>query len=260
MHKMPYKHIAAQLKKTELACRLHYHQLSFGGKRRRRGNSVSSAASMDRGASVPPSERTREATPQRQLPGYSPPRSPEDSSRSHESTSRSPYNHIPILPKPVPGTQRAADQTKSLRLITADIDGFGSKQNIDMERLDKIYDAHRLHFWSMIARSYGCNLSPAVLEDAWRRAHCVSGCNFPPTPSTSPQNSTTNLLGAPFTAGPEYGKGFTPVNTSGTSGLARSAIERNHQSGLAISSLLTEDKEVRSPPNERKFSFSYEAR
>lgn len=31
MQKMPYKHIAAHLKKTELACRLHYHQLSHGG-------------------------------------------------------------------------------------------------------------------------------------------------------------------------------------------------------------------------------------
>ena len=260
MHKMPYKHIAAQLKKTELACRLHYHQLSFGGKRKRRATSVSSSASMDRGMAVPPFDHTRESTPQRQLPAYSPPRSPDTSSRSYESTSRSPYNHIPILPKPVPATHRATERTKSLRLITADIDSFGSKQNIDLERLDKIYEAHRLHFWSMIARSYGCNLSPAVLEDAWRRAHCVAGGNFPPTPSTSPQSSNATILGAPFTAGPEYGMGFTPVNSSGTSGLARSSIERNYQSGLAISSLLTEDKEVRSPPNERKFSFSYESR
>ena len=262
MHKMPYKHIAAQLKKTELACRLHYHQLSFGGKRRRRDTSVSSVTSVDRGVSVTPFEQTGDSTPQRQLPAYSSPCSPEDSYKSHETSSRSAYSHIPILPKPVSATHRAADQTKSLRLITADIDGFGSKQNIDMDRLSKIYDVHRLHFWSMIARSYGCNLSPAVLEDAWKRTHCVTGTgyNFPPTPSTSPQNSTTNLLGAPFTAGAEYGKGFTPVNISGTSGLARSAIERSHQSGLAISSLLTEDKEVRSPPNERNFSFSYESR
>lgn len=48
---MPYKHIAAQLKKTELACRLHYHQLSFGSKARRQA-SVSSYGSMER-ASAP---------------------------------------------------------------------------------------------------------------------------------------------------------------------------------------------------------------
>ena len=42
---MPYKHIAAHLKKTELACRLHYHQLSHGSNRRKRTTSVSSGSS-----------------------------------------------------------------------------------------------------------------------------------------------------------------------------------------------------------------------
>ncbi|EFX05193.1 hypothetical protein CMQ_7755 [Grosmannia clavigera kw1407] len=45
LQKMPYKHIAAHLKKTELACRLHYHQLSHGSNRRKRTTSVSSASS-----------------------------------------------------------------------------------------------------------------------------------------------------------------------------------------------------------------------
>jgi len=260
MRKMPYKHIAAQLRKTELACRLHYHQLSLGGSRRRRGTSVSSAGSTDCGASISPFDRTREPTPQRQLPVYSPPPSPEDSSRNNESASRSPYNHIPILPKPVPTSQRATDHTKSLCLITANIDGFGSQQIIDMEHLDRIHDTHRLHFWSMIARSYGCNLSPAVLEDAWKRAHCACGGKLPLTPSTSPQDFADSSLGSPSTAGPEYGKAFIPVKTLGTSDLARSTIERNHLSGLAISSLLTENKEVRSPANGRKFSLSYHSR
>ena len=44
---MPYKHIAAHLKKTELACRLHYHQLSHGSNRRKRTTSVSSGSSVD---------------------------------------------------------------------------------------------------------------------------------------------------------------------------------------------------------------------
>lgn len=42
---MPYKHIAAHLKKTELACRLHYHQLSHGSNRRKRTTSMSSSGS-----------------------------------------------------------------------------------------------------------------------------------------------------------------------------------------------------------------------
>ncbi|KAL2158143.1 hypothetical protein VTH06DRAFT_4711 [Thermothelomyces fergusii] len=45
LQKMPYKHIAAQLKKTELACRLHYHQLSHGSNRRKRTASASSVSS-----------------------------------------------------------------------------------------------------------------------------------------------------------------------------------------------------------------------
>lgn len=260
MRKMPYKHIAAQLRKTELACRLHYHQLSLGGKRRPRGTSVSSSGSTDRGASIPPLDQTRESTPQRHLPVYSIPRSPEDSSRNHEGASCSPHNHIPILPRPAPTSQRATDHTKSLHLITADIDGFGSQQNINMKHLDKVYDAHRLNFWSMIARSYGCNLSPAVLEDAWKQAHCVSGGECLPTPGTSPQNSPASVLEAPSRASAEYGRVLTPAKTSGTSGLARSAIERNHLSGLAISSLLNEDKEVRSARNPRESNIIYHAR
>ncbi|KAI0481252.1 hypothetical protein GGR56DRAFT_312114 [Xylariaceae sp. FL0804] len=45
LQKMPYKHIAAHLKKTELACRLHYHQLSHGSNRRKRTTSCSSGSS-----------------------------------------------------------------------------------------------------------------------------------------------------------------------------------------------------------------------
>lgn len=44
---MPYKHIAAHLKKTELACRLHYHQLSHGSNRRKRTTSMSSSSSSN---------------------------------------------------------------------------------------------------------------------------------------------------------------------------------------------------------------------
>ncbi|KAK4237612.1 hypothetical protein C8A03DRAFT_15864 [Achaetomium macrosporum] len=45
LQKMPYKHIASHLKKTELACRLHYHQLSHGSNRRKRTTSISSGSS-----------------------------------------------------------------------------------------------------------------------------------------------------------------------------------------------------------------------
>lgn len=50
---MPYKHIAAHLKKTELACRLHYHQLSHGSNRRKRTTSVSSGSSSGHSPLMP---------------------------------------------------------------------------------------------------------------------------------------------------------------------------------------------------------------
>lgn len=50
---MPYKHIAAHLKKTELACRLHYHQLSHGSNRRKRTRSVSSGSSNGQSPLMP---------------------------------------------------------------------------------------------------------------------------------------------------------------------------------------------------------------
>jgi hypothetical protein len=62
LQKMPYKHIAAHLKKTELACRLHYHQLSHGSGRRKRASSVSSVSdrSPEMAAAIPSSVHDRQ--------------------------------------------------------------------------------------------------------------------------------------------------------------------------------------------------------
>ena len=62
MQKMPYKHIAAHLRKTELACRLHYHQLSHGSGRRKRTASCSSGGSSEHSPvlSMAPLDRSRE--------------------------------------------------------------------------------------------------------------------------------------------------------------------------------------------------------
>ncbi|PKS13351.1 hypothetical protein jhhlp_000122 [Lomentospora prolificans] len=58
LQKMPYKHIAAHLKKTELACRLHYHQLSHGSNRRKRTTSVSSGSSTGHSPIMPATARS----------------------------------------------------------------------------------------------------------------------------------------------------------------------------------------------------------
>ena len=255
---MPYKHIATQLKKTELACRLHYHQLSFGSKSRRQ----LSMSPYDR-QSVPPLEEARCSPPdlQKKLPSYSPPSSPSDSMEyAPNEASKTPQSHKPILPKPVPSNHRRGQGTKPLRLVTEDVDRYREKrQYIDIARLDRIYDQHRLHFWSTIARSYGCNLSPAALEEAWYRAHGMSGSRFPPTPRGSPgtsQSSSTLLSSAPpysAMSAVDSSKGFTPVNAGDYFALNRGATPTTRNNSFSVSSLLTEDREVRlSPTRERK--------
>ncbi|KAL8681351.1 MAG: hypothetical protein Q9186_002560 [Xanthomendoza sp. 1 TL-2023] len=248
MHKMPYKHIATTLKKTELACRLHYHQLSFGSKRRRRTASVTSFASHA-DSPITPSEGRRREIPQQSLPSLSSLATPiETPNETAQDMFKSPQSHIPILPKPIP-SRPAPASTRGLRLITEGIEQYEKKPIIDHARLDKIYDAHRLHFWSMIARSYGGNLSPAVLEQAWCKAHSIEGSNLPPTPTASPDESSkpvSSVLGAPFSAVAEYSKGFTSINRSSVP-MSAVAAPHGRSGSFAIASLLTEDKEVRSP-------------
>ena len=278
---MPYKHIAAKLKKTELACRLHYHQLSFGNKRRRRTTSVTSFASIGDSPVSAIEHLPHHSLPQRPLPSFSPPGTPErryvDSNEISATNRNTPQAHKPILPKPfsAPPSSSASSRpslssTKGLRLITEDIEDASKKPLVDISRLDRIYDAHRLHFWSIIARSYGCNLSPAALEEAWCRAHTLDPSReLPPTPIASPHESsvssamakpvfsaaTEKLLGAPFTAVAEYSKGFTAINGDISRGremlpTPKSAVDgrvERERGTFAISSLLTEDKEVRSP-------------
>ena len=249
---MPYKHIASQLKKTELACRLHYHQLSFGSKARRQA-SVSSYGSTERASAPPPEKRRHETpTPQRRLPSFSPPASPPQTIEySPTDASRTANSHKPILPKPIPSGHRRNQESQLLRLITEDMDCYPERQYVDMARLDRIYEAHRLHFWSTIARSYGCSLSPATLEEAWCRAHGMNGSKFPPTPRGSPQPPPSTLSSAaPYSAVTDSGKGFTAINTAEGSTPKPTATRSN---SFSVSSLLNEDKEVRrSPSGEKK--------
>ncbi len=84
MQKMPYKHIAAYLKKTELACRLHYHQLSHGSNRRKRTTSMSSGSSN---SGHSPVLQTSIASPIHEHGGPSRSVSPPMSAGSYGSTS-----------------------------------------------------------------------------------------------------------------------------------------------------------------------------
>ncbi|RSL47308.1 hypothetical protein CEP51_015794 [Fusarium floridanum] len=234
LQKMPYKYIAAHLKKTELACRLHYHQLSHGSNRRnKRAASVSSSgASIDHSPAVHVSTASparesisRSASPPGSSRSYSPP--PCNISGVHHG------NHIQlpsivgpgevprlpsILPKPTgmplpppvstyasPATEasvpmpapfhRAASQHRTTPPLRLDCSGIPpapahTAAPVDLSRLHSIYSAHRASFWTTIANEYGPNVSPTVLEQAWKTGTCCSPSSITPiTPISSPGNA-----------------------------------------------------------------------
>jgi hypothetical protein len=229
MQKMPYKHIAAHLKKTELACRLHYHQLSHGSHRRKRTSSVSSSNSS--------ASSTRHSPTQYHLSG------PYDGSDglngthdyfstpslgSYPSMNGSPsgarIQHKLLLPKPRPITPEESPNritaAHGLRINTGLSGSPGS--SVDTDRLRQIYDSHRNNFWSAVAADYGRDVSPSQLEEIWRHSHNVIR---PPTPSDSPNGSTGILKPSPFAHPGPYptlpsSKDYSPLSAQVTSAVS----------------------------------------
>ncbi|KAI1465172.1 uncharacterized protein F4812DRAFT_462017 [Daldinia caldariorum] len=224
LQKMPYKHIAAHLKKTELACRLHYHQLSHGSNRRKRTMSVSSVSSTGHSPILPATI----PSPIQETPrGNSSPVSAtgqEPDSPSYATTVQLPSivtnagtsPHLPaILPKPstiaLPNTAPPAsynypasgpDSARSLApspfpqsasisqvpVLRLDCSLPPPSAHVDIPRLQSIYAAHRSSFWSAIASEYGSGISPIVLEQAWKTSIFSMGGQTPITPVTSPND------------------------------------------------------------------------
>ncbi|KAK6080790.1 hypothetical protein SCUP515_03391 [Seiridium cupressi] len=221
LQKMPYKHIAAHLKKTELACRLHYHQLSHGSNRRKRTTSVSSGSSAGHSPILPaivPSP-IHECSSRDSSPGsagsYGPGSPvPVQLPSIMANTNTSP--RLPaILPKPaamnlataamspslgyptpIPDTARSlgpspfpqpspASHGPSLRL---DCTLPPPSAHVDIPRLQSIYSAHRSSFWNAVANDYGAGASPIVLEQAWKANILTAGSHTPITPMTSPND------------------------------------------------------------------------
>lgn len=198
---MPYKHIAAHLKKTELACRLHYHQLSHGTNRRKRAASFSSTTSSTH-SPVSPEQRM---SPEAEL--STAPTTPEQNSDRHDSVggawktraelpdpasstttaADSPVVHKPILPKPVPSLPYPVPRNQAGLRLDCNVAAAATRPRqpaINRERLRDVYEAHRVSFWKMIAADYGDGVDPAVLEETWRKGS-VQG---PPTPDESVEN------------------------------------------------------------------------
>ncbi|KAI1636297.1 hypothetical protein F4809DRAFT_393542 [Biscogniauxia mediterranea] len=226
LQKMPYKHIAAHLKKTELACRLHYHQLSHGSNRRKRTTSVSSGSSTGHSPIMPATVPSpiRECSPRDPSPpgssGSHDPSSPVYTTSMQlpsimtSSSSMSP--RLPaILPKPAKMTFTPASAAPTLGYPTPMPDSARSlapspfpqpspighgpnlrldcsslpppSTQVDVPRLQAIYAAHRSSFWGAVAAEYGAGVSPIVLEQAWK-ANMLAGGQTPITPVTSPND------------------------------------------------------------------------
>jgi len=225
---MPYKHIAAHLKKTELACRLHYHQLSHGSHRRKRTSSCSSGSS---------SNSSRHSPNQYPLPGeyeyansesYFSSISPDLRFAGLQSSPGGRPQHKVLLPKPPISPDESPKY--GLRINTTP-PTLPSQSSVDTDRLRTIYDNHRSSFWSAIAAEYGSDASPGQLEEIWR--HQPGSQQFvhrPPTPGQSPDRGSL-LKPSPFPSfslGGSMPSSLEPAQTplSAQTGSAVSAPDR----------------------------------
>ncbi len=185
---MPYKHIAAHLKKTELACRLHYHQLSHGSHRRRRTSSVSSVASCSSAGQSSSYGQAPEHDNYSQSSRHSSPMSFTGSPHIRDSSlTASPgrAQHKILLPKPRTHTpSESPEPYGGLRLNT---EVAHQPKVVDTDRLRSIYEARRNQFWATVAADYGADVSPAQLEEIWRNGN---NAIRPPTPDASPNGSS----------------------------------------------------------------------
>ncbi|KAI4615662.1 uncharacterized protein J4E88_007424 [Alternaria novae-zelandiae] len=187
MQKMPYKHIAAHLKKTELACRLHYHQLSHGSHRRKRNNSVSSNASCSSSGTAPVYSMAMDQDAYSQSSRHSSPMSYTGSPHVRANsitTSPGRSQHKILLPKPRTLTPRGSPEPYNGLRINTEV--AHQPKIVDTDRLRSIYEARRQQFWATVAADYGADVSPAQLEEIWRNG---SNAVRPPTPDASPDGS-----------------------------------------------------------------------
>lgn len=229
---MPYKHIAAQLRKTELACRLHYHQMSYGSNRRKRAASVTS---LNSAASYTPGSSIQDPSPAHSSYSITPITSPSASPRSaptqmSDSLSSPPLYQgpqLPLLPKPIlsegrPVLPSPSEWSTNLRLNTElklpSASELLRSPPIDPSRLRGLYEAHRKTFWSQIANQYSPNsqVSATELEAAFFARHGANGAGAqPPTPEPSPQNSIDATFRAPMLTAiePHAFSGFNSITS-----------------------------------------------
>ncbi|KAI5780009.1 hypothetical protein EDC01DRAFT_283161 [Geopyxis carbonaria] len=237
LERVAYKKIASHLDKTELACRLHYHQLSHGGNRRKRNNSISSNSSNASAASPATSPSAETPSTKTLLPGFSP--------VNAAGAIQKPGSHTmpkvkgkPLLPKPSDSTSSPRKSStihkgKQLRVNC-------SPDSIDKEKLKKIVKAYEAQFWTSVATSYGGSVDGEHLRKIWQDG---TGCHTPPTPGISPASQATSPLATDIPA--EDGNSNTiatvsEVSTPASSAMSPTAVTFN---GAEVTSIKEESLE-----------------
>ena len=188
LERVAYKKIANHLDKTELACRLHYHQLSHGGNRRKRNTSVSSnssntAASNTAGSNGASTAAASPATSKNFVAatsGFSPVNANGAIQKSGAAATPLRTKGKPLLPKPAdtsiasssPRRLQSAGKGKGLRVNC-------NPDSIDKERLKRIIKENEGRFWETVAAQYGDSIDPELLRTFWHK-----GAISPPTPSS----------------------------------------------------------------------------
>ncbi|KAK6539243.1 hypothetical protein TWF694_009483 [Orbilia ellipsospora] len=181
--KVAYKKIALQLNKTELACRLHFHQLQRGSNRRRRNLSMSSSESATSlyPTSSYPTSNYGDIVRRSASPGGTPPAV----DRRYRGSSFSPSH----------------SRTQSW---TSSPSGFTARQlenpsDIDYSRLSRLVEHHNRNMWAAVAADYGEGVTPEFLESSWNRQQSVrqeyerKSAGTPPTPMVSPHAEAAQI-------------------------------------------------------------------
>ncbi|KAL0635633.1 hypothetical protein Q9L58_005454 [Maublancomyces gigas] len=216
LERVAYKKIASHLDKTELACRLHYHQLSHGGNRRKRNNSISSTSSNASATSpvaspssgTPLASKTRSSSPQSSF-------SPVNASGAIQKVGTNIPSKIkgkPLLPKPIEPSPRKHTISKGNKLrVNCNPD------SIDKEKLIRIVEAQRACFWESVATQYGGSVDPEFLAKCWQKGFTST----PPTPAISP--STKAISPSPVTISEDGHNTASTVATSSEASTPSSA-------------------------------------
>ncbi|KAI5844880.1 hypothetical protein BZA05DRAFT_153187 [Tricharina praecox] len=204
LERVAYKKIASHLDKTELACRLHYHQLSHGGNRRKRNSSVSSTSSNTPAGSPATSPSaasplsTTKITTTTTKPFIASSFSPVNAAGAIQKsgTPCNPLSKIkgkPLLPKPADAATSGAGAISTPRRQNAKggkpLRVHCNPDSIDKEKLKRLVKQNEPKFWELIAAQYGEPIDGEYLRTIWTKGF---GSETPPTPAISPASQATS--------------------------------------------------------------------